>query len=187
MNEKIRLRDIAGFCPEEAVWKMMADISNLISDDKMLTQPNPDSILVDGDSFIIDSGTVEIDAFLAPEQYDVNKKDIKQKVWALGATAYFMATGHTMFGGFGGKYQNSHPNVPLPNMPKPLHLLTPVIHKCITCIPSERISPEELKLLATKGLENCSRQHRGKIANVNNFTVTKNGNEDKWPEKMIES
>ena len=143
MTEKIRIRDIAGFCPEEAVWKMMIDISHLISDVKMVTQPNPDSILVDGDAFIIDTDIDEIDAFLAPEQYDVDKKDIKQAVWALGATAYFMATGHVIFGGFGGKYQKNHPNVPLPNMPKTLHSLTPVIHKCITCVPSERISLED--------------------------------------------
>lgn len=184
MNDKIRLRDIAGFCPEEAIWKMMADLSTSMEDGKMAFPPNPDNILVDSDTFLPDINVGGEEVFLAPEQ-EGQKTTTEQGVWALGATAYFMATGHVLFGGYGGKYQLLHPHVALPNMPKAFQALTPVLHRCIASNPSERIGIKELATLAQKGLDAC-RLRKRTAKKKNPLTETETGHHDGWPEEMTE-
>lgn len=185
MTDKIRLRDIAGYCPEEAIWKMLAELSRLLDDDIGKHSPNPDSILVVGDSFVVDTGVVAEEEFLAPEHHEGQAVTAEQAVWALGATAYYMATGHAMFGGYGGKYQHLHPRVTLPNMPKAFHALTPVFHKCVSSQPTERINLRELANLADKGFETCSRKQR-EAKKKEPFTETGTSHHDRWPEEMTE-
>jgi serine/threonine protein kinase len=184
MTDKIRLRDIAGFCPEKAVWKMLADLSGLMEDGRVPFSPNPDNILVDGDSFLPDMSTGVEEEFLAPEQ-EGQETTAEQAVWALGATAYFMATGHVVFGGYGGKYQRLHPHVALPNMPKAFQALTPVLHRCVPSNPSERIDLKELGTLARKGLDAC-RSRKRTVGQKDSFTETEAGHHDGWPEEMTE-
>lgn len=185
-NKIIMIRDIAGFCPEEAVWKMIADISMFLMNNKSVRFLSPESIIVDGNTFIIAiNNDVDVD-FLAPEHDGNQTVDEKQLVWTLAALAYYMALGHIIFGGHGGKYQKNHPLVSLPVMPKDYKLLTPVMHKCLCSQPDERIGLNELHNLALKGLACCEKQER--VIKVEGDTTVNDVKYigDKWPEEMME-
>ena len=180
MNEELKLRDIAGFCPEEAVWKMLADICGLLLREDASYALTPDSIVIDGDTFMVKTGNDISQEFVAPDQDKENVPETAQMVWSLGAVAYDMATGHVIFGGRGGDYQKEHPSVPLP-------VLNSVVHRCLCHNPQERISLQELKTLATNGRENClrQRQEEAKMPEQPNNQTAKQLI-DNWPEEMIE-
>ena len=181
------IRDIAGFCPEEAIWKMMSDISTFLLQEQTGCYLTPDAVVVDGYSFLVDMGQCAISEFLAPEQNDSNKPESYQMVWALGAVAYYMATGHVVFGGHGGKYQKEHPAVALPVLPKDFQSLTPVLQKCLYYNPNERTSLKELEQLSIDGLHLCEKQRRKQSASLEKEQVVEYKNiDERWPEKMIE-
>ena len=187
---ELTLYDIAGFCPEEAVWKMMADVcgSLLEGNCRMLT---PDAIMVDGNAFIVRGvkGNEEgvNDIFAAPETADGTESSMAQTVWSIGAIAYFMATGHIIFGGYGGSYQKEHPAVPLPVLPKEMQALTPVLQKCLCYHAEERIGMDELRKLLQNGLDTCTKRHRVKLAAETTTSPQKaESQKERWPEEMIE-
>lgn len=183
--KRITLRDIAGFCPEEAVWKMMADVTLFLVKDNPQDNISPEAIIVDGNKFILEVGHVAEIEFLAPELEFNQISGPPQNVWTLGALAYYLVTGHIIFGGHGGIYQKKHASVALPIMPKGFHALTSVLHKCLCPYPEERISLEELSNLVQKGLTTCEKQERMRIAK-NNIEIKNKYHGDRWPEKMIE-
>ena len=187
MSRKTTIRDIAGFCPEEAIWKMMFDVSGLLlqkDTDYVLT---PDSVVIDGQMFIVESNHESIIEFLAPEQNPGFKTDSKGKVWSLGAIAYYVATGHIVFGGYGGCYQKEHSSAPLPILPKGLQDLTAVLHQCLCYNPEERINIKELNELSQKGLFNCEQlQRQSSVQEERVIKFNKKQHGEKWPEKMIE-
>jgi hypothetical protein len=188
MKNEITIRDIAGFCPEEAVWKMMADVSGVLLKETNGAVIHPDAILVDGDTFFLENRTTPDSTFLAPEQESSQKPDTEQMVWALGATAYFMATGHIIFGGFGGQYQRQHPAVALPMLSKSMYELTPVLHRCLQQKPTERIRLEELKGLADNGLVACNKRTReSHVQKMQELTHIAKCQGERWPEQMIET
>ena len=187
MSEKITIRDIAGFCPENAIWKMMANVCDFLMKDGHGYVLNPDSLIVDVDTFVVEDRPCPESEFLAPEQDEGQSPSSEQMVWAIGATAYFMATGHIVFGGHGGRYQREHPTVPLPVMPKALQNLTPVLHKCLDYSPKSRVGLEELNTLAKNGWAFCSKRQREKGKAGGEASICKERHqEEKWPEKMIE-
>ena len=53
MSKEMTIRDIAGFCPEVAVWKMMANVCEFLLKDSKDCLISPDSIVIDVNSFII--------------------------------------------------------------------------------------------------------------------------------------
>lgn len=187
MTGRITIRDIAGFCPEEAIWKMMADVTGLMikaNEGYVLT---PESIVIDGNSFMIEAGREIIQEFIAPEGIAGGKYGMNQMVWSLGATAYYMATGHIIFGGHGSSYQKEHSSVPLPVLPKGLHALTSVIERCLTYSPDDRIGLKELNEVSTQGVLSCEKQQREKIVSTDKGQKTKvKYSGEKWPEEMIE-
>lgn len=183
-----KLPDIVGFCPEEAVWKMLADISTLLLKDNTACWLSPDAIAIEGDMFIIEKKPMADAAFLPPEEDNSQQPTTAQKVWMLGAIAYYMATGHIIFGGHGGSYQKAHPQVALPTMPKAFQSLTPVVQQCLCHRPSARISMEQLSTLSRKGLSVCSQRSRSEWHGNEPSCKTKNREKttgDKWPEEMI--
>ena len=187
MNSKLTLRDIAGLCPEEAIWKMMTDVSAFLLSDNTSCHVTPESVAIDGTTFMIETGQESVDEFFGPEQIASQKPGIKQMVWSLGAVAYYIATGHVVFGGHGGVYQKEHPSVPLPVLQKDYQALTPILQKCLCYNPEERISMKELSLLSQRGLNFCERQQRKKniaIKEEQKKEVKHIG--EKWPEEMIE-
>ena len=63
MDTKITIRHIAGFCPEEAIWKMMADVCDFLIADGGSFLLCPDAIFIDGNSFIVDTQGHEMTEF----------------------------------------------------------------------------------------------------------------------------
>lgn len=187
MNERVTTRDIAGFCPEEAVWKMLVDISGFLLREKVNCVLTPDSIVIDGNTFMIEAGHEIIDEFLSPEQTDMSKTDLPQMVWALGALAFYLATGHVLFGGHGGHYQKEHPSVALPVLPKGFQAMTPMVQRCLCFVPEERITMKELNSLSQKGLTECGQLQRRRTMQLTKtpFKGVQHSSE-KWPEQMIE-
>ena len=186
MNKIITIRDIAGLCPEEAVWKMMADVSAILNKDEADYYLTPDAIIVDGSTFIVESNHKTESEYLAPEQHESQQSGKQQIIWSLGAIAYYMVTGHIIFGGHGGCYQKNHPSVPLPVLPKGKHTLTDVLHKCICCNPERRITLDELSALTLKGFTTLKKRQCKTLNRPHKEieTVIKNSG-DKWPEEMI--
>lgn len=180
------IRDIAGFCPEEAIWKMMADVSEYILKDQVDYLLSPDSVMIDGNMFMVEAGQDCLREFMAPEQIDSHNSNEEGIIWSLGAVVYYMATGHVIFGGHGGSYQKYHPNVPLPILPKGLQALTPVIQRCLCYNLNERISMKDLNELSVKGLASCKQQRKKVVATEKKIDRKVNYNGEKWPEEMIE-
>ena len=183
------IRDIAGFCPEEAIWKMIADVSEFLLNDGIGYVLSPDSVIVDVNSFMVNRIQDIENEFHAPEHKDGQQSDEKEEVWSLGAVAYYASTGHVVFGGHGGRYQKEHPLVSLPALPKGLQSLTPLLQKCLCFDSNERIGLNDLNDLARKGLEECGKQRRKKIMSAKEEEKKENGIKytgEKWPEEMIE-
>ena len=187
MKSKMTIRDIAGFCPEEAIWKMMADVSGFLLNDGIEYVLTPDSIVIDGNMFMIEKDHEMLNEFIAPEQHEGQPSDVAPMVWSLGAVAYYSVTGHVIFGGHGSDYQREHPSVVLPVLPKGFQMLTAVLHKCICHNPEERISLKELYELSQKGLEECVKQQsKRRAVVVKEMDNDVKHNVEKWPEEMIE-
>jgi hypothetical protein len=166
------IRHIAGLCPEEAIWKMMADVSDtLLTEDNSLLLTE-DSIVVDGEMFTVNSSPTDTHA--------------AEQVWAIGAMAYYMATGHTVFGGHGKNYQQAHPHVTLPAMPKGMQGLTPIMQQCLHPAPKERIGLEQLREKARQGLAVCKARTRQPLPHDTDRPAEKkyNNQGQRWPEEM---
>lgn len=187
MNSVLNLIDIAGFCPEEAVWKMITDVCEFLSKDPSVSFLSPRTIVVDGETFLVEAGDKPNEYYLAPEQLNGNQRSTQEQlVWQIGAVAFFMATGHLPFGGHGSRYQREHPHVTLPVLPKAFQSLSPIVQRCMYTNPSKRITMEELKKVAHNGLLVCSQRQRSKVTQQNKSIETKKYQKEKWPEKMIE-
>ena len=170
-NEELTLRDIAGFCPEEAIWKMLTDISFFLLKEDAGYMINADTIAIADNQFIV-----------IGEKSHTTQADM---IWALGATAYYTAAGHEVFGGHGRNYQLEHLHVALPILQKTFQSLTPVIHRCLCYNPSDRISLESLQGLANTGLAACAKHQRINKEPIKRQTESVCYQEFKWPEKMI--
>lgn len=187
MSKKLTIQDIAGFCPEDAIWKMLNDVSSfLIKDDKGCFL-SPNSIIIDGNSFIVETCAEVANEYFAPEQEVSQMPKAMQTVWSLGSVAYYMATGHVIFGGYGSYYQKEHPTVPLPSLPKGLQKLNSVLQKCLSYAPDERLSIKELNEVSLQEFVSCKKRER-KLSKIYLDTKSKEilSINDKWPEEMIE-
>lgn len=187
MNKRITLRDIAGYCPEEAIWRMAVDLGQSIKDNNQCPA-SPDEVIVDGLSFLIGEKTDEQPEFMPPESSDKAPSGQPQQVWTLGALIYHASSGRTLFGGHGGAYQKTHPNVLLPSLQKSHQSLTALMQQCLQYDPSSRISIGKLVDEARKGLENCRKttRCRSKAAQEAAPESDKQRKEN-WPEEMIET
>ena len=187
MSKKTTIRDIAGFCPEEAIWKMIFDISGLLFQEDTVSVLTPDSVVIDGQMFIVEDNHDSVSEFMAPEHKVGHKPNAQEQVWTLGAIAYYVATGHIVFGGYGGRYQKEHPLVALPVLPKGFQSLTVVLQQCLCYNPDERIEIRRLNELSQKGLLNCEQlQRQISFLEENEIKFNKKQYGEKWPEKMIE-
>lgn len=170
MSNELTLRDIAGFCPEEAIWKMLADVSDFLLKEDCGYQISTDTIAVTGNQFMVTG--------------EKNQASREEMVWTLGATAFYAATGHPVFGGHGYSYQQEHPHVALPVLQKSFQALTPVIHQCLCIDAADRISMEQLRRFAEKGLTACSQRQRVKSDPVKELIKENSHHGEKWPEEM---
>lgn len=186
MSNITNLNDIAGYCPEEAIWKFLVDMSTTLIEENRFYKLCPRNILVDGESFLLVSNQEQETEFVAPDQKIDAKPSHEQMVWTIGALIYYLSTGRIIYGGHGGRYQREHPQAPLPTLPKAHLSLTPVMQNCLCTKPSNRISIKELNGIAQKGIINCLHSQREKRfvdTNNNYINITK---VEIWPEKMKE-
>lgn len=165
---------------------MMADVSQCLLKEEFNHALSPDSVVIVGDSFVMAKEHDMAGEFLAPEHIAGQGYDEKKTVWSLGSVAYYAATGHLVFGGYGSGYQKEHPSVPLPVLPKGMQALTPIIQKCLCYSPDERVGLEELNGIATRGQRECSKQTRKKVNSTEGKEKHITDTGEKWPEEMTE-
>ena len=184
---EMNLHAIAGFCSEEALWKMLRDMTSALLDhpDGERAVLMPEKVIVDGDRFLISKESTQHPAteFYPPE--GIKDYGDAGTVWSLGALICYASSGHYVFGGRGGAYQQSNPKAELPTLRKEHSALTAVIKQCLCYSPSQRIS---LSALHTAAVEGC--QQSKQRARVLSNTKKKGGNgcpdseDDGWPERM---
>ena len=179
MNDKMSISTIAGFCNEQALWKLLADLTleQAGSNSPQWAVPVPSNVLLNGDDFCIDTNISQdkLSEFFPPE--GINNYGESGFVWSLGALACYASSGHYVFGGRGGAYQHDKPDVELPTLRKDHSALTPIVKRCLCYSPSERISLKELRALAVKGLESNNQ--------MSEKTDSSECIDDVWPEKMV--
>ena len=127
---KLTLTGIAGFCPEPAVWQLVADLCDIVQAHRSGAYLAPENIIADHYSFRVDDTGVEAQEFQAPETAATGQVTDAQCVWSMGALIYYCTLGRVVFGGHGSAYQRQHPDVALPVLPKTHRALTPVLHRC---------------------------------------------------------
>jgi hypothetical protein len=187
MTRKMTIHDVAGYCHETALWKLLADVSAAL-----LVQPaenpllvTPSRVVVEGDTFLWD---VAADGAVAPEFLPPEgggRGDEAALVWSLGAVACYASSGHVLFGGRGGAYQRSHPQVELPVLRKDHAALTPLVRRCLCYNPSQRISLSTLCTAAQEGWERSLHQERRLRQQPAGMPAVPADRADAlWPEKM---
>lgn len=184
-NRNLTLKSIAGYCIEEALWKLVIDIAAEIQEKGLvLGGISPDMVFIENEDFHILPKDDMIPSFCAPE----GKPSEAAMVWSLGALLCYASSGHMIFGGSGSLYQRKHPSVKLPVLQKKHSLLTPLAQQCLTFMPEKRISLNELVIEARKGLEQCKKRARSKSNAIveKDHPVTTNIDE-RWPEEMIDN
>lgn len=186
MNEgRLTLKSIAGYCIEEALWKLAIDIASESQVKKCyMAGIDPDMVVIDNDEFHLVPKDNVMPEFCAPEGHASETAT----VWSLGALLCYASSGHLIFGGSGSLYQVKHPDVKLPTLQKKHASLTPLVQHCLVYSPEKRISLDELVIEARKGMELCKKRTRSKsnVKNEKEHPVTTSLDE-RWPEEMIDS
>lgn len=184
----MNISTMAGFCNEQALWKLLADLTSkhIERDSSKWMIPAPELVVVDGDRFRLDrEGAREQSAEFYPPE---GRNDYTEAsfVWSLGALVCYVSSGHYVFGGRGGAYQHDKPDVDLPTLRKEHSTLTPIVKRCLCYSPSERISLKELRDLAVRGLESSNQMSRLKRSiDSSEMIDSPECIDDVWPEEMV--
>ena len=201
MREKIlTLHSIAGYAMEVAIWKMLCDVCKKLKNGKEKGEEksclSPGMIQIDGEDFCFVDVSIpeeERSKFSAPEIVAEKRGGENAVIWSLGALICYMSSGHYVFGGRGGVYQQRHPLVGLPVLRKEHEMLTDIVHRCMQYQPSERITLKELKKLSEQGYQKA--RERGFARVEENQSVSRRAEEREckqeanvsvsfWPEEM---
>jgi len=184
-DRSLTLKSIAGYCIEEALWKLIIDIVAEIQEKKyVLGGIDSNMVVIENEDFHILPKADVIPSFCAPE----GKSGEAAMVWSLGALLCYASSGHLIFGGSGSLYQRKHPSVKLPVLQKKHSSLTPLVQQCLTFMPEKRISLNELVIEARKGLELCKKRVRRKSdVKVEEMHPMFSSLDERWPEEMIEN
>ena len=182
---RLTLKSIAGYCIEEALWKLAIDIASELQEKKCYAAGiDPDMVVIDNDEFHLVPKDNVMPEFCAPE----GLASETATVWSLGALLCYASSGHLIFGGSGSLYQVKHPSVKLPVLQKKHSSLTPIVQRCLANSPEKRISLDELVIEARKGMELCKKRTRSKSnAKVDKKHLITTSLDERWPEEMIDS
>lgn len=182
------LSSIAGFCNEKALWKLLVDLisEQMGNNPPKWIIPTPTTVLVDGDDFRFETnGLQEMTSEFYPPEGIMNYGE-SGFVWSLGALVCYTSSGHYVFGGRGGSYQRSRPDVELPSLRKEHSSLTPIVRRCLCYAPSQRVSLDELRDLAVKGLKSNTQMNRVKLSKESGVSKESSEYTDSiWPEEMV--
>ena len=184
-DRSLTLKSIAGYCIEEALWKLTIDIASELLEKKCdMAGIDPDMIVIDNDEFHLVVKDDVKPEFCAPE----GLASEKATVWSLGALLCYASSGHLIFGGCGSLYQKKHPDVKLPALQKRHSSLTPLVQRCLVYSPEKRISLGELLIEARKGLDLCKKRPRRKSnVKVEMERPTLTYLDERWPEEMTDN
>lgn len=181
----LTLKSIAGYCIEEALWKLVIDMVSDIQEKKfVLGGIDPDMVVIENEDFHILPKEDVMPSFCAPKGKPIEAA----MVWSLGALLCYASSGHLIFGGNGSLYQSKHPDVKLPALQKRHSSLTPLVQRCLAFSPEKRIGLDELMIEARKGLELCKKRGRIKSnAKTEKKHPVISSLDERWPEEMIDN
>ena len=182
---RLTLKSIAGYCVEEALWKLAIDIASDLQEKKReLAGIAPDMVIIDNDEFHLVVKDAAMPEFCAPE--GIASK--AATVCSIGALLCYASSGHLIFGGSGSLYQRKHPAVKLPALQKKHSSLTSLVQRCLIYSPENRISLNDLVIEAQVGLELCKKRGRCK-SNVKDEKMQppKSSIDERWPEEMVDN
>lgn len=166
---------IAGNIDELSAWRILHDISSAaISLD---TPIHPEHILINDDGFILSEWSQSHDMrFVAPEGYS--------KVWALGASVFYLYLGCHVFQGLGGKGQTD--SAPVPFLRRNMPELSGLLLKCLDFNPSRRPGLSEIKEIAIDNIKRCKSCESVKPPFKPSVVsgVSKDELDTLWPDKM---
>lgn len=180
------LSDIAGYCPEKAIWKMLVDVTGYYLGKEPLSRIGPECVVIAGEVFLTMPRDTTDHHFMAPEADGQQNPAQTEIVWSIGALIYYASTGRILFGGHGGSYQRQHPTVSLPVLPKTHQSLTPIMQRCLCDTASKRICMEELNEEAKRGLLACSNRKRKVMLAEKEPDEVMVQSQVCWPEEMKE-
>lgn len=187
MND-ITIHSIAGFCCEKALWRILADLASQLLDEPSNTRKAlvPEMVLIDGEHFRLNDVMPQNPSteFYPPE--GMGNSGSEGFVWSLAALVCYASSGHYVFGGRGGSYQHSHPQVELPTLKKEHSALAALVKRGLCYSPSQRISLSELHAAAIKGLESNAQKNRIKRScEPNNGSAPPETTDGAWPDEMV--
>ena len=165
---------VAGEIDELTAWQLLYDLA--VQAPVLQTPVMPSHIFIDGNGFRLSEWSASEDSrFTAPEGYC--------KIWAIGATVFFLFMGCHVFHGLGGKGQTS--TTPIPKLRKDLDDLNRIVEKCLRYRKEERASFEELMTVARINRERLSnRAIRGPKRKVRKSGPSSTTLDELWPEVM---
>lgn len=181
------IHSIAGFCNEKGLWRLLADLTSQLLDTPSNTRKAivPEMVLIDGEHFLLNEKTHQKPSteFYPPE--GIGDSGSEGLVWSLTALICYASSGHYVFGGRGGSYQQTHPKVELPTLKKEHSPLATLVKRGLCYSPSQRISLSELHAAAMKGIESNAQKSRTKWSGEPiNGNAPSEMTDDAWPEKM---
>lgn len=187
MTDKMTIHSIAGYCNEKTLWKLLVDLSSAMLKDEPIKWKvlMPNVVMIDGEDFCIEDGEYQnmAEEFYPPE--GIENYGESGFVWSVGALICYASSGHFVFGGRGGTYQQSHPSVELPTLRREHSNMTPLVQRCLCYTPSQRISLKELYAWAIKGTEIAKNKKRVIKTPIMNDLKKQDGvTDDVWPETM---
>lgn len=167
---------VAGEIDERSAWQLLHDVA--VAAAACATPILPSHILIDGNGFRLSEWSESTDLrFEAPE----GPCGESARVWALGATLFFVFMGSHVFHGLGGRGQAS--TTPVPVLRRELPQLSALVGRCLQFSPSGRPSLVEIVAVAEKNLERL-----GTDDSVTSRPLKKTETEididEAWPEEM---
>lgn len=174
----------AGYFTELHTWTLIRDIiSRMSSAGKAAIEPK--NVFISGNAFVLGKNTEASKEFTAPEQTGKDATPTEAgKIWQIGATAYYLFMGCSVFAGFGGMIQTADSEVP--QMRKDLPLLSETIAHCLAFDPANRPAAAELLKTAETEIARCKNNHaKRKLKSTGNHIIS-HSKATYWKEKMEE-
>lgn len=140
----LTIKDIAGYCREELLWDFIIDVAREMQTSHFMPT-EPEHVLI--------SNTKSASFCLADNL--PTSEDDSERVWNMAALAFFISTGHLIFGGKGISYQIKHPGVKLPTMIKEHASINSLFQQCTNSDPHIRPSLQELISKAEEERKKC--------------------------------
>lgn len=187
-QEKIMLKDIAGYATERMVWQMMLNLSEFCTT-QLAAGVSPQDITIKGDSFLLSTDKVpsanDNKAFAAPEIFNptMGFNTGKSGIWTLGALAFYVITGTDVFEAKGGETQTETTEVPRISSTYANMELSNLIRRSLNYLPQNRPTIEEIQTQAREALAKPA-QPRKRLTSSKGKSYP-NSLVKFWPEEMV--